>query len=67
MCLCLKTYGIEPLMRWPINAMNVLNLSFFFFFFSERLPKHRAKEQCVALTVGQDMTCFFYFFGKLTF
>ena len=60
MCLCLKTYGIEPFMTWPINAMNVLNLSFFFSF--ERLPKHRAKEHCPCFDnrTGYDM--FFVFF-----
>ena len=65
MCLCLKTYGIEPFMTWPINAMKVLNLSFFFllkgFLNTER------RNNAPALTIGQDMTCFFYFFGKLTF
>ena len=44
--------------------MNVLNLSFFFlkgFLNTER------RNNAPALTIGQDMTCFFYFFGKLTF
>ena len=51
-------------MTWPKKAKNVLNLSFFF----ERLPKHRAKEQCPSFTAGQETICFFfYFFLKLTF
>ena len=30
MYLCLKTYGIEHLMTWPINTTTALNLSLFF-------------------------------------
>ena len=67
MCLCLKTYGIEPLRTWPINAMNVLNLSSYFFFFLKGFLNTERRNNAPALTIGQDMTCFFYFFGKLTF